>query len=486
MAVSFGDQGDHVITIDGIPFRAPGATRDEAKQSVVTMLSQYPGLLDERAKRLGLTAADQDALRTRHLVQREQLAKGQASDPDVTLRGKARPTEALEGMGVDPSNMLSVIPFVGKPLAAASSAAGVRIPMGKTPIKALVGAGRTFREQAQGARQLMAGLVGDDEAIKEIFAEDKMERELFDQLDAQSIGAEDVGQLAPIMLEFMLPGAAGANGLKPLILTGAALGAAEVEKDPTFGSRATSAGIGAAGAAVPAAGAKVLGSSMKSVAGAAVNLASKGRLYFHGLRAGGNTTKLVDEALGLLDDPRDGMQYLGRAALDKVQSIVRTLPKAQADELAAQGAEGVVMRSLANATTTRGGVNVFNATEWEKSMTELTGRYVQTFGKDAANKLLAINAMGRQMQRMQALGVNVTPESAQAAARALIMAPAEAEALVAALSTAESVAAKQAYFSALVDRGVAVSTGAMLPLAGNQTVNKVETTYDRSMEQIRK
>jgi hypothetical protein len=87
---------------------------------------------------------------------------------------------------------------------------------------------------------------------------------------------------------------------------------------------------------------------------------------------------------------------------------------------------------------------------------------------------------------MQALGVNVTPESAQAAARALIMAPAEAEALVAALSTAESVAAKQAYFSALVDRGVAVSTGAMLPLAGNQTVNKVETTYDRSMEQIRK
>jgi hypothetical protein len=484
--MAFGDTGEHVILVDGIPFRADGATRDEAKLALGTAMAAAPEMfLQARMQRLGLSQPDADALKARQAIAAEQRAKGQAVDPDAAVRGRSRPGEVIEGMGLNPANLLGALPYgLGLPLK--KRAAEVRLPIGKTPITALTGAGRTFREQGQGLRQVMAQVVGDDEAVKAIFDEDQAEQDLFNQLDAQHIGAEDVGQLLPITLEFMLPGAAGANGLMPLIGVGAALGAAEVENDPTLGARATSSAIGAAGAALPAGLSRLFKGTINQVAGAALNVASRSRLYFHALKAGDNTTQLVDDALRNLGSSQQGMQYLGRATLDKVQEIIRSLPQTARKGLLDQEAMGVVRNALRTATTsTPQGVNVFNASAWESSMTELTGKMGSIFTRSAhAKMLVAVGDLARAMQRMQASGVTITPEAAEIAARALVMAPAESGALVKALTTAETVGAQQAYLSAIVDRGIAIGTGVVAPVTGNTITNKVETTYDRLMHQL--
>lgn len=113
----------------------------------------------------------------------------------------------------------------------------------------LVGAGRTFESWGHGAQQI----VGDAAVEADVAKNEAAARALFQQLDDEGVGAEDIGQALPAVIAAFGGGVVGA-GWKALMATGAATGAAlgAIEGTAEGESRGINAAIGGVlGAAAP-------------------------------------------------------------------------------------------------------------------------------------------------------------------------------------------------------------------------------------------
>lgn len=433
--MAFGDKGKFRIIVGGVPFRVDGDDEDEAVQKVVDMLEAAPEVFTERARRLGLTDAqgnvsedDLEALRIQHEL------------GDRGLRGRVRAADAAGG----PGNRF------------------------------LVGAGHTFLDRFRGARQVLASVMGDEETVEMLAELDKEEQALFDQLDKAGFGAEDLGQLAPDLLAFLVPGAAGAQltrmgasagvgtGVVPTAITGALLGASQVRD--TEAATLSQTGLdalqgGAAAVVLPAAGAigTGVGRLLKRLpAGGSVRISPRLWARFHGLNRGQTAANVVEDGLTQSrEGVSEGMQILGRAALDKVQEVIRSLPTTASRGLKDQAAMGVVRRSLAEATETlSNGRNIFNPGAWERSMSELAGKVGSVFsGTQHTQMLGAANILAREMQK---ISDDVTVELAEAASAALLAAPARAKPIVDAIARAQAPEVKKALVQQLADVGMLV------------------------------
>lgn len=437
----FGDKGNRRIVVGGIPFRVQADSDEEAVQKVVDMLETAPEVFTERARRLGLTDSqgnvsedDLEALRIQHEM------------GDRGLRGRVRAGEAAGGGGN----------------------------------RFLVGAGHTFLDRFRGARQILAGAIGDEETVKMLAELDAEEQELFDQLDKDGFGAEDIGQLAPDLLAFLIPGAAGAQltragvaaagagtGVIPTAITGALMGASQVKaaEDMTLSETGLDALMGAAGAVVlPLAGAvgSGVGRLLKRLpAGGSIRLSPRIWARFHGLNRGQTTANIIEDGLTQAGEGvSPGMQTLGRAALDKVQEVIRSLPTTAQKGLKDQAAMGVVRKALSEATETlSNGRNIFNPGRWERAMSELSGKLGSVFsGTQHTQMLGSVNILAREMQK---IADDVTPELAEAASAALLAAPARAKPIIEAIARAQAPEVKRSLMSYLADIGL---------LAGNELI----------------
>ena len=133
----------------------------------------------------------------------------------------------------------------------------------------LIGMGKTFNDWKNGSAQFYYQLTGDKEAAKEIRDQDLANEEIFNLIDEGNIGMEDLGQLAPEVLAFLAPGAAGMKGAK-LIASEIGLGAVSGGVGQTtdgFAERQLGATLGAAGAAIPG-GLAGIGAMRRAVTGA--------------------------------------------------------------------------------------------------------------------------------------------------------------------------------------------------------------------------
>lgn len=65
-----------------------------------------------------------------------------------------------------------------------------------------IGAGRTIDQAQRGVQQLYAKARGRDDEVARLQKQEAEHRELFDKLDSEGVGFEDIGQLAPEILAF--------------------------------------------------------------------------------------------------------------------------------------------------------------------------------------------------------------------------------------------------------------------------------------------
>lgn len=398
--MAFGDRGNQLVNIEGVPFRVDAPTWEEGAQQVLDMLAQAPEMFDHRATRLGLDEPDLDALKL-------TFDKGEGA-----LHGHTREV-SIGGFN-----------------------------------DFRVGVGQQMMQRQRGARQIFAKMFGDEEAVNMISELQEEEDAIYEKLDKAGFGPEDIGEFGADLTAFLIPGTQGVMGSA---VVGGLLGAADVREDPVGASIAADTAFGALlGAAVPA-GMSTLkigrGLLPTRFQGVSLPVRSEGRalgwLRFNWLRHNqGSTTRIVDEALSMTDEGMTGaQQIIRRAALDRVQQTIRSLPQTEAAGLLDEAAMGVVRKSLQEATeTTASGVNVFNPAKWEASMSELTGRMGRIFGGAARRKataasqsLASLNTLAREMQN---LPVQMPVELAEQVSQAIIMAPSRAKPLMEAIQAA--------------------------------------------------
>lgn len=175
--------------------------------------------------------------------------------------GQPAPQTPSEAPGEVPEN-LEQPPAIDLD-AAAAAALDEQIAEMSTVDRALVGMGKQVNDVVQGVRQLFSD---DAEAVGDQAAR---EQAIFDQLDAQGVGAEDAGQFLGEVAMMALPaGALAKLGVKSVIgagaLAGAMLEGARVsEGEDLLTERAIQAGIGGTAAAVGGAAGQGIGNFIR-------------------------------------------------------------------------------------------------------------------------------------------------------------------------------------------------------------------------------
>lgn len=449
--MEFGRKGQHRVLVNGVPFRMDGESYQDAEQKVLDMLEATPELFDLRAQDLGMSTNDVEIARL--AAERGSTRVGDEAFMK-TIHGKVR-----EDM----------------------------MPQGSE--RFWTGMGRGFVNRWRGARQVLAESMGDENASKAIADMDKEERDLYKQLDDQGIGLEDLGEIGADMSMFL---ASGATGVVPMAIAGAALAAADVKEADQTGltGRIPDAAIGAVTGAVGPLANKAAGAvggvarSLSPVLSTKLgpNLFLRARALLGNREAMAN---IVQDALTYTaeEGADKGKQIIGRAALDKVQQIVRSLPSDAAKGLKDPAALGVVRAAVKQATQpTADGVNVFNPAAFEKSMATLTGKLGGVFSKTEHTRMLgAISALARQMQNLPG---QVSEKAAERAATALLTGPAETKAMLKALELATNPGVKQMMFDALVDYGARSTESILSTWPGRLTMGGVVGGVDEGVDAV--
>ena len=207
----------------------------------------------------------------------------------------------------------------------------------------LIGMGKTFNDWKNGTAQFYYQLTGDKEAAKEIRDQDLANEEIFNLIDEGNIGMEDLGQLAPEVLAFLAPGAAGAKGAK-LIASEIGLGAVSGGVGQTtdgFAERQLGATLGAAGAAIPG-GLAGIGAMRRAVTGAPA--AAKG--YLMELMS---NPKMTEEVAAAIVSPKTP-PAIAKALRQKFDRVMNGVPAQEVKLLQQNAAFAQAKNVLAEAT----------------------------------------------------------------------------------------------------------------------------------------
>ena len=207
----------------------------------------------------------------------------------------------------------------------------------------LIGMGKTFNDWKNGSAQFYYQLTGDKEAAKEIRDQDLANEEIFNLIDEGNIGMEDLGQLAPEVLAFLAPGAAGAKGAR-LIASEIGLGAVSGGVGQTtdgFAERQLGATLGAAGAAIPG-GLAGIGAMRRAVTGAPA--AAKG--YLMELMS---NPKMTEEVAAAIVSPKTP-PAIAKALRQKFDRVMNGVPAQEVKLLQQNAAFAQAKNVLAEAT----------------------------------------------------------------------------------------------------------------------------------------
>lgn len=207
----------------------------------------------------------------------------------------------------------------------------------------LIGAGKTFKDWYNGSAQFYYQLTGDKEEAKKIRDQDLKDEEIFKLIDEGNIGMEDLGQLAPEVLAFLMPGAAGAKGAKLFaaeIGMGALSGGVGQTTDG-FAERQLGAALGAAGAAIPG-GVAALGGMRRAVMGAPAAT----KAYIMELMANPKMTEKVAEAITSNKTP----PAIAKALRQKFDRVMNGVPAQEVKLLQQNAAFAQAKNVLAEAT----------------------------------------------------------------------------------------------------------------------------------------
>jgi len=304
------------VTVNGVPFTVDGdGTQEDAAAYLRTAVAADPTLVDRRTKQLGLTEDDILAIAQQN---GERMNDGQ---PFMDELGGAE--------------------------------------------KFFVGAGRSASELITGAKQLFS----DQETSDELARMDSRDKALFDKLDNQGIGMEDLGQLMPDVAAFIGSGGSSAGWqLASLGARGAALGAARPVGVGEGGEERAEASLtsGLLSMAGPAI-AKGVGSMFRSGTKAtkAVGGAILNRVQAGGGDVGKGIANVVDEATTAIANNRNkALQDVGRVALTRAAEVVQKMNDRGKNSVVS----GMVNKALANSVTRNGNVNVLDPAAFNREL----------------------------------------------------------------------------------------------------------------------
>lgn len=348
------------------------------------------------------------------------------------------------------------------------------VGLNETAAEGLVGAGRTFDAWGTGAQQLLPDVVKETLGVQsdaELAAEEQTARSLFQQLDNEGFGAEDIGQALPQVLAFMGGGSIGA-GWKALMARGGLTGAAEAGLNATAEgeSRASNTAIGAVvGAAAPLLGmvpsqlAGLVGSSGK----AAVNwlgtlvASSKGNLQtaifttsraMSAANAAANQARAAAQAAAKSGMDAPGVrtaQLIAQRAQSTMGKIIAGMHGAQADNVAYQAANEAFEAGFDASS----GVLKFNPAAAATALARIYPRNVKEFG-EVGRQLMVYKQFVNAMQ-----GVDDLDPATIKNAASWIMAEPDAASLVKTVQDTIDPAVKRSLIHSLI-RSSAFGTAA--------------------------
>ncbi len=327
------------LNVNGIPFRFPleeGKTMQESAQSRLRDLDANPAYFTMQAERLGLTYDD-----------RVKLFNDSAEEQGKSIRAEHSPTE-----------------------------------ISRTD-RFLVGAGKTSKDLWDGAKMFYL----DDKDKAELIRQRKIEQELYEKLDNEGIGLEDVGELFPDMVAFLFGGGIANLGLRASAqvaasgLLGFTKAVDTLDSDEALKQRGGNALFNAAFTVGGMGLGKAVMWPLKGGIGAATKAFSAGKDAMGKLIAttkmGGKggmpagVAKLAGDALNLKhNNTNPAMQELGKVALDRIVPIISRMN----DYGKMNTVKGLVNNVLAKSTTTPkgGGANFLDMNKFLKEMQHIS------------------------------------------------------------------------------------------------------------------
>lgn len=346
------------------------------------------------------------------------------------------------------------------------------IKLNETVAEGLVGAGRTFESWGHGAQQI----VGDAAVEADVAKNEAAARALFQQLDDEGVGAEDVGQALPVVITAFGGGSLGA-GWKALMATGAATGAAlgAIEGTTEDESRGLNTALGGVlGAAAPLLG--MVPKALKSAVGSGATM-SKAAVNWLGTlvaTAKGNAQTAIfttSRALSAVSAASNQAQ----AALAAAQKTGNVGPGVRTAALLAQRAQdqlGKIIAGIRGKPANEVAYNMANEA-FEAGFSAETGKLI--FNPAAARNALA-RIMPRDVKKLGPVGEqlmiykqflravenvdDLAPDTIRNAARWIMDDPA-AESLVKTIQDTLDPAVKRSLINQIVRQGgyVAVPVG---------------------------
>jgi hypothetical protein len=420
--------GNVRIVYQGLPFRVRANSAQEAEAILDAALSKdEAGLMAARAQELGLSAKDVANLK------------------------------AVDAAGGDSSVLAGQVD---------AEAAAPTSPIGK----GFAGAGRTIVGWGRGLHQIYADVMGDEEASRLLSEVQKNEDETWDQFDRLTKGgAEDVGEIAPYLAAFLLPGTqsyAGAATVSGLLAT------ADVQENATAADRLMSFGKGAALGALGTGAGQALGWA-GGLFGRILAASRVGTRLGQG--AGFITTKLrplfgrsapagteqpvsdmargvIKEALDALNQPKPtpGYDYLARKGLDYVAQAIRTLPATESRGLLNETVLAGARKALATAAEASDDGVLLNAPVFKQSLLAIEGQIGSAFRQTVHTQTLG--AIRRFADALVDTSDNVTLDSAKNVVGYLVSNPVRAKAVEEAFRLAKTPEVKQELSRGLVQQ----------------------------------
>lgn len=339
------------IVYKGVPFIVEGeGTPEQLAGSLKQRLEQNPALIDKRRQKLGMAEG-------------EVWGEGQGYSP-VQNVGQfddqlGDPTEGMSGTE-----------------------------------KFLVGAGKTFTSLGRGAKMLFTG----DEDDAEILRREAHENELFDKLDSQGIGLEDLGQIAPDAIALL-----GSGGLTSLFGRGALMGAVRPGEDGWDRAKAglTSGVLSIAGPGAAKAVAAILSAPTRVAGkGMSILLSRMGNEPAKGIGAA------TADAVELSVKQNAAMREVGDLALQRTADVIQrmnTFGKQTA-------AKEVINKAFMKAIKVVDGRNTLDTTAFNRAlMTTSDAMLKKGAGKDFGRILGELRTTFSELGRLQ----QMTPQQAQ-------------------------------------------------------------------------
>lgn len=341
---------DYTITIDGIPWRVRGSTRDRAETEAFYR-QRWASLPDDV---------------------KQQKAQGRI--------------EELKKLGVD----------LDRNYATEGMGAGEKF---------LVGAGRTYTRLGRGIGQRVAERMDDPKAqqwLNDSRRTEMMEAETFAMLDNEGFGWEDIGEIAPEMAAFI-----GTGGVAGFAARGAMLGAADAtEEGESVGLNALVGGVaaglgGALGKTVAAGLTKVFKPNAQFSAAQVKGIAA----LLKGIKNPAQATQKIVNFLRQADtvdaSASKALREVGDQAYGQARMLVQQMNAIGRESVFRQNLNQTFQRAL---KTNADGTIIFNPGKFAAEMEQFSrGKLVKELGNNIGPRLDAMRTTFRELGKLKDL-----------------------------------------------------------------------------------